>query len=60
MESAILQAEDRVESLEAASQDPSLANDHARATAIYADLAAAQSEVRKLYDRWAELDGKVD
>ncbi len=56
MEAQILEAESMVEQLEDASQDPSLAKDHARAAAIFDNLAQAQQTVHRLYERWTELD----
>ena len=56
MEAAILNAEARVESLQAQSIDPALIADHVRATQIYRDLAEAQCTVQQLYDRWQELE----
>ena len=58
MEEAILLAEEKVEALQAESNDLDLANNHERMTTVWADLAAAQSEVERLYARWSELEGK--
>ena len=58
MEEAILVAEEKVEALQAESNDPELANNHDRMMTVWADLAAAQSEVERLYARWSELEGK--
>jgi len=58
MEARILEAESLVEQLEATSQDPDLAKDHARASTVFADLAAAQQAVQHLYDRWAALESR--
>ena len=41
MEEAILVAEEKVEALQAESNDPDLANNHERMTTVWADLAAA-------------------
>ncbi len=60
MEAAILEAELLVESLETASQDPSLAADHTAATETFAKLAQAQESVQNLYDRWAVLEAIPD
>ena len=54
----ILVAEEKVEALQAESNDPDLANNHERMTTVWSDLAAAQSEVERLYARWSELEGK--
>ena len=53
MEEAILLAEEKVEALQAESNDLDLANNHERMTTVWADLAAAQSEVERLYARWS-------
>ena len=58
MEEAILVAEEKVEALQAESNDPDLANNRDRMTTVWADLASAQSEVERLYARWSELEGK--
>ena len=58
MEAAILNAETRVESLQAQAADPELLADHVRATQVYHDLAEAQSNVQQLYDRWQELEAQ--
>jgi len=56
IEAAVLQAEERVEVLQAQSADPAVVADHARLTEVYAALASAQDEVARLYDRWQELE----
>ncbi len=56
MEEAILKAEGELEVLQAAADDPALANDHARAAKAYEAIGAAQTKVQDLYARWAELD----
>ena len=56
MEEAILEAEAAVERLESEAADPALAEDHVLASKRYAALAEAHEEVRRLYDRWAELE----
>jgi ATP-binding cassette subfamily F protein uup len=56
MEAAIQTAEERVTKLEAEAAAPDLAADHKRATAVYEQLAAAQTEVERLFARWEELE----
>ena len=56
MEAAILEAEGRVEALEAQAADPALASDHTAAAQVYEALAEAQATVKQLYARWEELD----
>ncbi|HEU5197419.1 MAG TPA: ABC transporter ATP-binding protein, partial [Methylomirabilota bacterium] len=58
MEAAILEAESAVERCRAALDDPAVASDPAALQARVAALEAAQSEVDRLYARWAELDAK--
>jgi ATP-binding cassette subfamily F protein uup len=59
MEGLILAAEGRLEAASRASRDPSVASDHEALHERTLALAAAQSEVDRLYARWAELEGKV-
>ncbi|HYO09565.1 MAG TPA: ABC-F family ATP-binding cassette domain-containing protein [Tepidisphaeraceae bacterium] len=56
MESAILDAETRVESLQATVSDPAVLADHVRSRDAFDALAKAQHEVERLYARWAELE----
>lgn len=56
MEAAILEAEERVAAIEAEAAERGGAGDHAAATAAYERLASAQEEVRRLYERWQELE----
>lgn len=58
MEASILEAEARAEELEAASADPTLSQNHHRATTLFADLAEAQQRVEALYARWADLSDR--
>jgi ATP-binding cassette subfamily F protein uup len=59
MEGLILAAEGRLEAATRASHDPAVASDHEALRERIGALAAAQSEVDRLYARWAELEGKV-
>ncbi len=56
MEAAILDAEAKVEQLTEQSGDPAVIADHVKHAAVCAELGDAQQEVRRLYDRWAELE----
>lgn len=58
MEQTILEAEERVRTLEARVADPKVIASHEQLHAAYADLAAAQAEVERLYARWAELEAR--
>ena len=56
MEETILEAEAEVERLEAKVADPALVSDHVHAATTYSALSAAQTRVKELYARWAELE----
>ena len=56
MEQAILEAEARVEALEKEAADPSVIADHARHAEACRKLGSAHDLVRRLYDRWAQLE----
>lgn len=57
MEIAILEAEERVVTLEAEAEANT---QHARAAEIFQSLSDAQEHVKKLYARWAELEAMAD
>jgi ATP-binding cassette subfamily F protein uup len=58
MEAAILEAEERKSSLEAALGDPATyQKDGAAVAGLKTDLEAATTEVERLYARWQELEG---
>jgi len=59
MEPTILEAEERVEALEALSQDPATLAEPERMHEVYADLKEAQDTVEALYARWSELEEKA-
>jgi ATP-binding cassette subfamily F protein uup len=59
MEALVLAAEKRLEAASQAAHDPKVASDHEALHQRVEVLAAAQSEVDRLYARWAELEGKV-
>ena len=56
MEEPILDAESRVEEVQAKAADTTLMSDHLEAARIYEELAAAEQVVKDLYARWAELE----
>ncbi len=56
MEQAILDAEQRVADLEQRAADPAVLADHEQLTAVCRELDAAHLEVRRLYERWSELE----
>lgn len=58
MEAKILEAEQRVAVCQTAANDPSIASSPADLQERYAALHTAQTEVERLYARWAELDAK--
>jgi ATP-binding cassette subfamily F protein uup len=58
MESTVAAAEARLAAATAAAQDPTIVADAATLQPRFADVTAAQSEVDRLYARWAELEGK--
>ncbi|MGN6185710.1 MAG: ABC-F family ATP-binding cassette domain-containing protein [Thermoanaerobaculia bacterium] len=59
MEETVLAAEEKLEAAKAAAEDPTIASDPAALQTRYAELHAAQTEVERLYTRWAELEGKL-
>lgn len=56
MEARILEAETRLESLQAESQIPENLSNASKLTEVYAAIAESQAEVERLYARWAELE----
>lgn len=59
IEETILEAEDRLEAAKAALDDPAIASDADEVAKAYSEHNEAQSEVDRLYARWAELDAKA-
>jgi ATP-binding cassette subfamily F protein uup len=59
MEARILEAEERLEQCRSAAADPAIAADYAAVQQRQGALAAAQAEVDRLYERWAELEEKA-
>lgn len=56
MEEKILEAEERLEHCKAEAHNPEIASDGPRLTEAFKALEAAQKEVERLYERWAELE----
>jgi len=59
MEATVLAAEERMELATKQSEDPSIAADSMALQERFAEVAAAQKEVDRLYARWAELEAKL-
>jgi ABC transport system ATP-binding/permease protein len=51
-------AEARLRAAQSAAEDPKIAADASALQERFAELAAAQNEVERLYHRWAELESK--
>jgi ATP-binding cassette subfamily F protein uup len=58
MEQQIATAESVVSARQAAVNDPAIVSDAQALAARYAELAAAEADVERLYARWAELEDK--
>ncbi|HET7705562.1 MAG TPA: ABC-F family ATP-binding cassette domain-containing protein [Thermoanaerobaculia bacterium] len=58
MEANVVAAEERLDAARVAAEDPSIASDAAALQARFAELAAAQDALDRLYARWAELEGQ--
>jgi ATP-binding cassette subfamily F protein uup len=56
IEARVAEAEAKLKGLEAELNSPAIASDAARIIALSADVAAAQAEVERLIERWAELE----
>ena len=59
MEASVLAAEDRLTTARARAEDPAVASDAEALQQRYAELAEAQRVVDRLYERWAELEAKL-
>ena len=59
MEATVLAAEGRLAEAQRRTEDPTVAADANALQERYAALSAAQTEVDRLYARWAELEGKM-
>jgi ATP-binding cassette subfamily F protein uup len=58
MEATLLAAEERAAEAQRRAEDPAIAADAGALQQRFAELAAAQAEVERLYARWSELDEK--
>ena len=58
MEQKILEAEQLLETARVALHAPEVVSDGLALQQRYAEMQAAEAEVEKLYERWAELEGK--
>jgi ATP-binding cassette subfamily F protein uup len=59
MEQTVLSAEERVAEARRRAEDPAIATDAVILQQRFAELAAAQAEVDRLYRRWSELEAKL-
>jgi ABC transport system ATP-binding/permease protein len=59
MEQSVEAAEERLAEARRRADDPTIAADAAALQERFAELAAAQAEVDRLYARWGELDAKI-
>jgi len=59
METAVLEAEARLEQARVRAEDPAITTDPTAAGELFVALAAAEREVERLYARWAELESKT-
>ena len=59
IEQTVEQAETRLEDARRRADDPAIATDAAALQQRFAELAAAQAEVDRLYARWGELEAKL-
>jgi len=60
IEQRIAEAEQWLQSKQAALEDPAIASDGPRLVAAQAEMEAAQNDLDKLYARWAELEEKAN
>jgi ABC transport system ATP-binding/permease protein len=58
MEATVLAAEEKLAEAQRRAEDPAIAADAHALQQRYAELTAAQTEVERLYARWAELEEK--
>ncbi len=58
MEEQILEAEEKIETLQKLIDDPKTASDSGKLAEIWAQLEQTQVETEKLYERWDELEQK--
>jgi hypothetical protein len=60
MEERILNAEADLQALHREMEDPAVASNATRAHEVYDQLQSAQRRVDELYERWAELEAKLE
>jgi hypothetical protein len=60
METSILEAETHLEECRETAEDPAIASDGAKLIDAHSALQAAEAEVARLYERWAELEAATD
>jgi ATP-binding cassette subfamily F protein uup len=60
IEATIATAESELSMHQQALEDPAVTRDPRRLEEVYAKLQAAQTEVDRLYERWAELEAKKE
>jgi ATP-binding cassette subfamily F protein uup len=58
MESAVLGAEEALQSLQSQMNDPATLADRRRLTDVCEKVDAAQQKVHALYERWQELEAR--
>lgn len=58
MEKTIHDSESKLAELQKSSEDPATASNPTRAAELYSEIAKLQSEIERLYARWAELEAK--
>jgi ATP-binding cassette subfamily F protein uup len=59
MEATVLAAEERLELAKRQAEDPAIAADSTALQERFAEIATAQTEVNRLYARWAQLEAKL-
>lgn len=59
-ETNILKAETNVEQCKATTEDPKVVSDHVRLQKAYDALQLAERQAAQLYERWSELDAKLN
>ena len=60
MEETLLAAESKLEDAKRCAEDPAIASDADALQQRFRELADAQTEVDRLYARWAELEGRLE
>jgi len=59
MEESVLAAEEQLKAARARAEDPAVASDAEALQQRYAELTEAQAAVDRLYERWSELEAKL-